>query len=116
MSFDTSVLDAALDRQRAGHEQQRQALVTHVLRLLDDLGPAYGVQRAYIFGSLAKAGRFRPESDIDIAVAQIDARRFFEFSGRLSAELRREVDLMVLSECHFADKIRREGIEWTRSG
>ena len=116
MAFDTSVLDEALARRRATYEQERKILLAEVQRLLDDLGPRYGIQQAYVFGSLVTPGRFIPESDVDIAVEQIDPVHFFEAMGEFSMRLKREVDLVELNKCHFADKIRREGILWTRSG
>ncbi len=115
MPFDTSVLDAALARRRANFEQQRQQLLAKVLKLLDELGPEYGIQQAYVFGSLAMPGRFDSRSDIDIAVEQIDPERFFEAMGKFSFALGRQVDLVELDKCHFADKIRKKGIRWIRS-
>ncbi len=115
MPFDTSVLDAALARRRAENEQKRQALLAEVLHLLEQLGPVYGIQQAYVFGSLATPGRFDPQSDIDIAVEQIDPDRFFEVIGKFSFALGRQLDLIELEKCHFADKIRRKGIRWMRS-
>lgn len=38
MVFDTSVLDAALARRREKNEQERQAMLRHVLHLLDEQG------------------------------------------------------------------------------
>jgi predicted nucleotidyltransferase len=111
--FDTSVLDAALAQRQAKNEQERQAVLTRVLRLLDEIGPAYGIQQAYVFGSLTKRHRFRLNSDVDIAVEQINPERFFEAMSKLSTYLGREVDLVELNKCHFADKIRREGVMWT---
>lgn len=115
MAFDTSVLDEAVAQRRAAYEQKRQVRLAEVLQLLDELAPGYGIRQAYIFGSLAQPGRFKPTSDIDIAVEQIDPRRFFEAAGQLSMRLGCEVDLVELKHCHFADKIRREGVLWTQS-
>lgn len=71
MPFDTSLLDAALARRRAQDEAERQRVATRVLHLLDDLGPRYNIQRAYLFGSVIKPGRFKAgSSDVDIAVEQ----------------------------------------------
>jgi hypothetical protein len=111
--FDTSVLDAALAQRRAKNEQERQAILTRVLHLLDEVGPACSIQQAYVFGSLTKPNRFGLNSDVDIAVEQINPERFFEAMSKLSTYLGREVDLVELNKCHFADKIRREGVMWT---
>ncbi len=116
MTFDTSVLDAALAEKVRQYERERRQLLDNILELLDELGPEYGLQTAYIFGSLTRPGGFRADSDVDLTVELVDLSRFFELSGRLSAILQREIDLVILQECHFADKIRREGIKWTPSG
>ncbi|MCP4360653.1 MAG: nucleotidyltransferase domain-containing protein [Chloroflexi bacterium] len=110
------MLDAALKERRAANERERQLLLTRVLHLLDELAPQYGIRRAYIFGSVAMLGRFGPHSDVDIAVEQIDPARFFEAISKFSFYVKREVDLVELSKCHFADKIRREGVRWMQSG
>jgi predicted nucleotidyltransferase len=115
MPFDTSVLDEALTQRRRQNEQLRQALLARVLQLLDELGPGYGIQQAYLFGSLVRPGRFHAKSDVDIAVEQIDPTRFFEAMSEFANLLGREVDLVQLDQCHFANKIRREGIRWMPS-
>ncbi len=115
MAFDTSILDAALTQRRAQNEQERQALLARVLHLLDELGPGYGIHRAYVFGSLTRPGRFRPDSDVDIAVEQIDPTRFFEAMSELWNSLGREVDLVELDKCHFAQRIREVGILWEKT-
>ncbi len=112
MAFDTSILDTALKERRAANEYERQLLLTRVLYLLDELALKYGIQRAYVFGSVTLPGRFGPYSDVDIAVEQIDSIRFFEAMSKFSFHLKREVNLIELDKCHFADKIRREGIQW----
>ncbi len=68
MAFDALILDAALARRRSDYERQRQKLLAKTLRLLDELGPGYGIQPFYVFGSLISPGRFGPHSDVDIAV------------------------------------------------
>ena len=115
MPFDTSVLDAALARRRAENEQERQTLLANVLRMLEQLGPEYGIQQAYVFGSVVLPGRFYFHSDIDIAVEQIDPKRFFEAMSTLSASLGRDVDLVELDKCHFAHRIREKGILWEKT-
>jgi hypothetical protein len=111
--FDTSILDAALAQRKARHEAERQHLLAKTLRLLDEVGPVYKIERAYLFGSITKPGRFHAGSDVDIAVEQIDPLRFFEAMSEFFNRLECEVDLVELDKCHFADKIRREGVLWT---
>lgn len=113
MPFDTSILDKALAQRKARNEAKRQQILAKTLRLLDDMGPRYNIQRAYLFGSVVKPGHFQANSDVDIAVEQINPSRFFEAMGEFFYRLEREVDLVELDKCHFADKIRREGVLWT---
>ncbi|MFQ5596394.1 MAG: nucleotidyltransferase family protein, partial [Anaerolineae bacterium] len=114
VAFDTSLLDAAIAQQQADGERRRQALLHQVLRLLDQLGPQHGISEAYIFGSVVRAGQFSEHSDVDIAVEQMAPSQFFDAMAALSMELERDVDFIELRKCHFADRIRDEGIKWTK--
>lgn len=115
MPFDTSILDEALARRKARNETERQRVLAKTLRLLDELGPTYKIERAYVFGSTVKPGRFHADSDVDIAVEQIDPRRFFEAMSEFFNRLGREVDLVELDKCHFAHRIRQTGILWEKT-
>ncbi len=115
MAFDTSVLDQALARRQASNERDRQALLDKVFHLLEGLGSTYGIDRAYVFGSLIRPGRFNNQSDIDIAVEEIDPSRFFEAISEFSRHLERTVDLLELNKCHFAQRIREKGVLWERT-
>ncbi|MCP4707463.1 MAG: hypothetical protein GY869_02460 [Planctomycetes bacterium] len=74
MAFDTSVLDAALARRQTDYERQRQKLLAKALRLLDELGPGYGIRQAYnvpieqaqLQINLNKARRLYPGLECDI--------------------------------------------------
>lgn len=112
--FDTSVLDAALQRQREEWEHERQRVVEQVRRFLDHYGQEYGIRQAYLFGSVARPGRFRVRSDVDLAVEQVDAGSFFRLIAHLSRELGRPVDVVELDSCRFADKIKSEGVPWSQ--
>jgi predicted nucleotidyltransferase len=115
MAFDTFLLDEALARRRAGQEQDRQKTLADTLRLLDELGSRYQLHRAYVFGSVNRPGRFRPESDVDIAVESIEPEHFFTAMSAFATALGREVDMVELDKCHFAHRIRKEGVEWTKT-
>lgn len=115
MAFDTSILDAALARRRVANEQERQAVLVKTMRLLDEFAPAYGIETAYLFGSLITPGRFTPHSDIDIAVEQVNPECFCEAISEFSRYLGRGVDLVELDKCHFAHRIREKGVLWERT-
>jgi predicted nucleotidyltransferase len=80
---------------------------------LDAVAPQFGVEEAYVFGSLAKTGRYHEMSDIDIAVCWKGQGSFFDLAAEVSRRLGQDIDILPLDKIPFADKIRREGIKWT---
>lgn len=112
MSFDTSILDQALAERRAEWERRRLAMLARVIAALEEVVPAFGVRRAYIFGSLAKPGRYHERSDVDVAVEWPGAGDFFDPAAEVSRRVGQDIDILPLERIPFADKIRREGILW----
>lgn len=115
MAFDTSVLKRARARERARLERERLATLSQLCQLLDEHGAGFGISEAYIFGSLTHPGRYRDDSDVDVAVPRMEAESFFAAMSVLSTALGREVDLVELTTCHFARQITERGIRWTRT-
>ncbi|WP_206043966.1 nucleotidyltransferase domain-containing protein [Geitlerinema sp. P-1104] len=113
MSFNTDTLDRILKEQALQNENKRQDVLKSVKHWLDDHAATYGVERAYIFGSLTRPHQFKSHSDIDIAVEQVDAEGIFMMISFLMTDMNRDVDVIELRKCHFADKIRETGILWT---
>jgi predicted nucleotidyltransferase len=73
------------------------------------LARQYGVQKILLFGSGADPQK--ESRDIDLGVAGIEPRRFFEFYGDLLFSLSKPVDLVDLSRnTLFNALIWREGI------
>ncbi|MDQ2867390.1 MAG: nucleotidyltransferase domain-containing protein [Verrucomicrobiota bacterium] len=72
-------------------------------------------ERTILFGSLTQRGTFNAASDIDLALER-EPRGLTrgELMVALGERLERRVDLVLLRECRFAAKIRREGEMWTR--
>lgn len=112
MSFDTSVLDQALAKRRAEWEERRRLMLARVTAVLEEVAPAFGVRRAYIFGSLARPGRYHERSDIDIAVEWPGEGDFFDLAAEVSQRIGQDIDILPLDRIPFADKIKREGILW----
>lgn len=112
MAFDTYLLDEAIARRCEHNEQHRQITLAKLEQWLDEFGAQYGMQGVYIFGSVTVPGRFTERSDVDVAFETMDAAAFFDVIGLLVDALEREVDLIDLSQCHFAQKIREQGILW----
>jgi predicted nucleotidyltransferase len=101
-----------IDSQR---KQAREALrVETRQRLREELARHMRGSTVIVFGSLAKPCRFTEFSDIDIALeAEPDGLSIYQLSSLLAEALGRRVDVVLLSECRFRDKILREGEAWT---
>ncbi|MCA9964278.1 MAG: nucleotidyltransferase domain-containing protein [Anaerolineales bacterium] len=115
MAFDTALLDRVLAERQAGWEQERQQLLHSLRQLLNKRAAEFGVEIAYVFGSLIRPNRFTTRSDVDIAVESVAPGQFIPFKVLLETTLKRDVGLILLEKCHFADDIRREGELWIRS-
>ena len=113
MTFKTNYLDETLAKKRSELEQERQNLLKKTMDWLDNYGSCYGIKQAYIFGSLTRKNQFTNNSDIDIAVEITNADNLFPLIGFISEATEREVDLIQLNNCHFANRIRERGIKWT---
>jgi predicted nucleotidyltransferase len=67
-----------------------------------------------VFGSLTRVGCFTDASDVDLALAAEPAdSSVYQIIAQLSERLGRRVDVVLLPESRFRDKILREGETWT---
>ncbi|MDZ7343447.1 MAG: nucleotidyltransferase domain-containing protein [candidate division KSB1 bacterium] len=110
--FNTTLLDHALLKKRAENEQRRQETLRRVLHMLPQLATKYGFNRAYLFGSITQKGRFRKNSDIDIAVAGLSDEKYFAFIAEFSERLGREIDVVQIEKHRLEKRIRETAIEW----
>jgi predicted nucleotidyltransferase len=113
--FKTTLLDQHLRNERQENEKIRQQTLKQLLRSLPQLASRYDFKRAYVFGSLAKKGRFRKTSDVDVAVEGLTDEKYFTFMAELSELLGREVDVVQIEKHHLKNRILETGLEWTRS-
>lgn len=95
--------------------QRRERLRAEVRRELREVLPqTIPGQRVVVFGSLTKPGRFHEESDIDLALeSEPPGMSLYQLVSRLAERLGRRVDVLLLHESRFQDKILREGETWT---
>jgi len=112
--FSTHLLDEALVCKRREREALRRRILTQVLSALDELSQEIPFFEAYLFGSVAKSHKFREDSDVDVVILGLPDEYFFRAMAFLSARLGRDVDLIQLEVCPFAEKVKREGIKWTK--
>jgi predicted nucleotidyltransferase len=111
-SFSTAKLDEILRDRREKCEQERQKLLEKTQTWLGLFAAEYGIETAYIFGSVTRPYQFHQNSDVDLAVEEIDSLAHFPAISLLAAYLGREVDIIKLDSCHFADRIRSTGMLW----
>ncbi len=114
-AFSTTKLDEILGDRCSQLEQERVLLLNKVLEWLNNFSSSYGIKQAYIFGSILRSGKFHEQSDLDIAVVQINPEDYFTVISLLQDYLGREVDVIILDNCHFAQKIRDTGLLWTKT-
>ena len=100
------------DQARKARRVEAYAEVRQQLRtVLAELVPGH---RVWVFGSLAKPGRFNDASDVDLALAEpLTSMSVGRLSQELAERLGRRVDIVMFDQCRFRDKILREGELWT---
>jgi len=103
-----------MQAERAERAEKLRLRVRRGLRdALGDLLPGIPV---IVFGSLTRAGRFTDASDVDIALAAEPSHlSVYQLIAQLAERLGRRVDVVLLPESRFREKILREGETWTPS-
>ena len=96
-------------RRRARREAERQRWLQRVREAVACIALRYsGVRQVYVFGSLVQPGRFRSDSDIDVAVECDTLETESAFWRALERELERDVDVRPLSGA-IAEAVANEG-------
>ncbi len=113
-AFSCDLLNEVQRTRRARREAQRQAVLKQMWELLPRLHAIIRFHEAYVFGSVLSSKRFQDDSDVDVAFVGLQDKDFFPAMAWLSRELGREVDVIQLEGHRLADKIRKEGLRWTR--
>ncbi len=95
-------------------QQERDQLLERVRKVAHCLKKQFGARRVLIFGSLAHAGWFAKDSDVDLAVEGIAGDDFWE-AWRLAEEIvgDRPVDLIDIEMAgkSLTQSIDRYGVE-----
>ena len=104
-----------MERQRL---EDREWLRAETRRQLDEvLRRTIPGHRVFVFGSLLKKGRFSHESDIDLALeSEPKGMTIYQLISLLGERMGRTVDVLLLGECRFKEKILREGELWISQG
>ncbi len=105
-----------LERLSAERAERREAARTAALdrlhRALLELLPSGS--EVWVFGSILRPGRFREDSDVDVAVASLPpgiSEAWLQF--QLALRMDRGVDVLNLHETGLRSRIEREGEKWT---
>ncbi len=104
---------AILDRQ-TDQEKLRISVLQKISNTLKTLEKKYHWDEAYLFGSVAQKGKFRRNSDIDIAITGLNRLEHYALTGDISELLDMRTDVVLLEECPFAQSIKEKGLKWNR--
>lgn len=85
-------------QRRERQEAMRQQWLQAAQAAIACLAPRYaGIRQVYLFGSLVQPGRFRADSDIDVALVCDTLETESAFWSALERELQRDVDVRPLA-------------------
>jgi predicted nucleotidyltransferase len=105
-----SLLQEMNQKRAAANEALRARTRERLREALRRFKPA---DRVMVFGSLSKPGHFNASSDIDIALENEPAgMSLYQLTGLLAEEMGRPVDVVVLSECRFRERIKQQAETW----
>ena len=95
-------------------QHEREQLLTRIREVATALKARFGIRRVILFGSLANAEWFTPNSDVDLAVEGLTADAFWQ-AWRLAEEIigDRKVDLVEVetAKASLLRAIQQHGIE-----
>lgn len=97
------------EEKRLRREKLRKDLLLEIQKKLKDYLRQKGIKEAYLFGSIIREGWFYKWSDVDIAVPVVEGD-YFSMLSEIERLLDRDVHLVQLRECHFANRIKKEGM------
>jgi predicted nucleotidyltransferase len=112
--FDISIWRRAKNSKRESIEQNRLQTLDGIWKAIHHLSHRYQWDQIYLFGSITKPERFSQRSDIDIAVKGLNKFQHYRFISDLSERLEREIDVVRLEDCPFAETIAKRGIKWKK--
>jgi len=108
----TTLLARMADESARRREAARVMAYRRLRAALSELLPPGS--EVWVFGSVLKPGRFREDSDVDIAVVSLPAGRSEAWlQSELGLRLERPVDVLNLNETGLRAKIEKEGERWT---
>jgi uncharacterized protein len=111
MKFDDSIFKELQQRKKEEREKERLALLEETIKVIKVVSPEFKTGEVYICGSLIKSHKFHSYSDIDIAVTGLSNEFYFTYMARIQMLLPRQVEIIELERCRFADQIIKSGLK-----
>ena len=112
--FDISIWRRAKISKRRSIEQNRLSTIHDIWKAIERLTKRYQWDEIYLFGSITKPERFSQRSDVDIGIKGLNKYQHYRFISDFSGLLEREVDVVRLEDCPFAEAIVKRGIKWKK--
>ncbi|MCS7279941.1 MAG: nucleotidyltransferase domain-containing protein [Thermodesulfobacteriaceae bacterium] len=109
------LIQRVYQQKRNERERLRLKILKKTFLALEELSKEVSFKEAYLFGSITKPYRFRPNSDVDLAFLELEKDKLFYTVAFLSNFLEREVDVVELERVSFKKKIFTEGIKWKKN-
>jgi predicted nucleotidyltransferase len=107
----TTLLKRREARRWQRREELRRQVRQKLKQALHELAPGEDV---ILFGSVTRPHSFHERSDVDIAFIDEPQRHSrYGLQAKLEEMIHHPVDLIILSESRFREKIMREGERWT---
>ena len=98
------------ERRWRSREELRQQVRRRLKEALAQFAPG---EKIFLFGSVTRPYAFHKRSDVDIAFVEEPKQSRYGLQAKLEETIQHPVDLIVLAECRFREKIEREGELWT---
>ena len=102
--FDISIWERNLARKEEERRKLRQTVLVRLDQALKVLSEKYSWEEIFIFGSITRTGAFHDGSDVDTGVEDLDPLDHYAFVADISGLMERDVDIILLEECGFAEK------------
>ena len=109
---DFSIWERNLARKEEEREKLRQTVLVRLDEALKVLSEKYSWEEIFIFGSITCKGAFHDGSDVDVGIEGLNPLDHYAFVADISSLLERDVDVVILEECGFADRIKEKGQKW----
>lgn len=108
--YTIDLFETILAEKKQQKEAARLLMLNKTLTVLKEYFAIIPVTQLYLVGSITKEGRFRRDSDIDIAIKGLGTDLYFKVISDLEEKLNRKIEIIELEECSFEKSIKETGL------